>query len=393
MELATLEHFWPAISWGNLIVEIGDDIVIDSETLPDRMSVARIDYEEFYNEAYAYYDAHANVTPEHKFDETLPYLKGVSVSYRIGDANLPNRVAMIRKTGMVIYKHTFRGIRLKFAGAFVCVNEVGNTILRNMEPPRHDEWDLDRPEKGASRKYLNEYKNWLRKILLDLSPKVESTTLEVDELADYLPDSPTSETGSGKGNLTGEDASAFTATPNDINEPRIEIVTIPPRKPIEPNDKVPPENEGEGRDDGEGDSGADDNSKPEGENKGSDTENPEPPKSTGNRGGTPQPSAGNKKQLSLTSKAFADAKANEYIICLTSKTTTIVGVRVSLVGEDAFTEEISLQRARDRDTNQALSVSGNRIEEVDLAPNTLRRIAISFGDSVHYAVNIETYEV
>lgn len=395
LERATLEHFWPAISWGNLIVEIGDDIVINSETLPDRMSLARSAYEEFYNEAYAYYDAHANALPEHRLGQTLPHLKEVSVSYRIGEANLPNRVAMIRKTGMVIYKHSFKGLRLKFAGAFICDNEEGNTILRNMEPPRHDEWDVDRPEKGASRKYHNEYREWLRKILVELSPKIESKTLDVDELADYLPDSPTSDSGAGRSNLTGEDASAFTDTPDGVKEPEIEIVAMPPRKRVEPDTTAPPENDGDGVEAGDGDGGTGNAPKPESGKKGTgdNTDKPNPPKPTGNTGGAPRPSAVKKKQATLTYKAFADAKSNEYIVCLRSESATTVGVRISLVGEDAFTEEISLQTARDRDTNQGITVSGNRIENIELTPNVLRRIAVTFGDSVHYAVNIDTYEI
>lgn len=395
LERATLEHFWPAISWGNLIVEIGDDVVINSSTLLNRMDMARADYVEFYNEAYAYYDAHANAAPEHTFEETLNNLKEVCVSYRIGDINLPNQVAMIRKTGMVIYKHSFKGLRLKFAGAFVCANEVGNRILRNMEPPRHDEWDVDRPEKGASRKIQTEYRTWLRKILIELSPKVESKTLEVDELADFLPDYPTSDSGVAKGNMTGEDASAFTDSPQNIDQPKIEIVALTPRRQEVLDSTGLPDKNGDGRDNGENDEGTGNDPDPKGKNKGegSNNESAPPPKPTGNKGGAPHPTVGKRKQSGLTSKAFADAKLNEYIICLRSELTTTVSVRVSLVGEDDFTEEISLQGARDRDTNQVLSVNGNRIETVELTSNVLRRIAVNFGDSIHYAVNIETNEI
>ena len=395
LERATLEHFWPALSWGKLVVEIGEDIILNSETLPGRMSAARSDYEEFYNEAYAYYDAYANTVAEHRFEATLPHLKDVNVAYRIGEANLTNRVAMIRQTGMVIYKHAFKGLRLKFAGAFVCANETGNTILRNMEPPRHDEWDVDRPEKGGSRKYQSEYRNWLRNILVELTPKIESKTIDVDELADYLPDSPVSESGGAKGNLSGEDANAFTDTADEVNEPMVEVAMMPARKPQKPDDMSQPENEGDGRESGDGEKGTGQEAEPsEGkEGKGDDSDNPEPPPPTGNKGGAARPSAGKNKQSVATAKAFADAGTLEYVICLRSEKNVTVNVRVSLVGEDAFTEEINLQGARDRDTNQTLAVSGNKIEDVELVAGQLRRVAVSFGDSVHYAINIETNEV
>lgn len=395
LERATLEHFWPALSWGKLVVEIGDDITLNSETLPGRMSAGRLDYEEFYNEAYAYYDAYTNTQAEHRFGETLPLLKEVSVAYRIGEANLTNRVAMIRQTGMVIYKHAFKGIRLKFAGAFVCVNETGNTILRNMEPPRHDEWDVDRPEKGGSRKYQHEYRAWLRKILVELAPKIESKTLEVDELADYLPDSPVSESGGAKGNLSGEDANAFTDMPDEVNEPMVEVAIMPARKPQQPDETSQPDNEGDGRETGDGESGTGQDSEPSDgkEGKGDDYEKPEPPAPTGSKGGAARPSSGKNKQSIATAKAFADTNTLEYVICLRSEKNVTVNVRVSLVGEDAFTEEISLQGARDRDTNQTLGVNGNKVDDVELVAGQLRRVAVLFGESVHYAINIEINEV
>jgi hypothetical protein len=54
---------------------------------------------------------------------------------------------MVRKTGMVVFAKAFRSV-VPFCGIFICKNEVGNKLLRDMEPPRHDVWDPDHPEKG-----------------------------------------------------------------------------------------------------------------------------------------------------------------------------------------------------------------------------------------------------
>ena len=376
LERATLEHFWPAISWGDLVVEIGDDVVIDMDSLASHMEAARADalaspssfYAGFNEAAYVFYDAFMD--PHHTAEKELLRLKEVFAFFKVGDVGLPNQVAMIRKTGMVIYKHgSFRGLRLKFAGVFVCNSEEGNTLLRQMEPPRHDEWDVDRPEKGVSRVVKKEYHDWLRETLVSLTPKIEAKVLEIDELADYLPDTVTPDGGAGKDSPIEQSSQGTTDEPNEISEPVItETVGPTAKRP----DRDPGEKPQPPSDDPDLKDPTDANDK--------DTEDDEePPKK--------------KRPTVLFAKGFADAAANEYVIFLRSDQETSVTVAVSAVGEDAFTEEITLLRARDRDTNQELTVSGGKIEEVQLQNGQPRRLAVAFNDSARRAVTITTYEI
>lgn len=386
LERATLEHFWPAVSWGDLVVEIGSDITIDANSLASYMEAAHAEalantksiYSGFNEAAYAFYDAFTN--PQHTEEKELSRLKQVQAFFKVGDVGLPNQVAMIRRTGMVIYKHgSFRGLRLKFAGAFICKNEEGNTLLRVMEPPRHDEWDVNRPEKGASRAVKDEYHKWLRETLVALTPKVETKVLDVDELADYLPDTVTPDGGGGHGSPSDDSSQGSTDKPNEVSEPIITETTAPatqrPERPAgsepqQPTDATDPEPVDP-----------------------IESEPKEPAEPTDPDKENPSPPPVKKRPSVLFAKGFADAAANEYVVYVRSDQGTVIMVAISAVGEDAFTEEVSLVRARDRDTNEELVVSGGKIEELQLQPGQPRRLAVTFNDSARRAVTITTHEI
>ena len=374
LERATLEHFWPAIGWGDLVVEI-NDVVIDQHTLPERMEMARSEamasnpYFAGFNEAaYVYYDAYAH--HQHVETKTLKRLKEVKAYFKTGDADLPNQVAMVRKTGMVIYKHgAFRGLRVKFAGVFVCDNKEGNELLRQMEPPKHDEWDIDRPAKGAGRAVRKEYHDWLRETLVALTPKVESDVAAVDELADYLPDTISPDGQASKNRPDDESTEGDTQEPNEVSEPVIaERVGPTAKKPAhDPTDQPKPP-----------------------------TDDPEPPTEqnpTDADTDDDDEKPAKKKPVVLQAKGFADAQAGEYVIVLRATQATTVSVAVTAVGEDAFTEEVTLVSARDRATQATLAISGGKLEQIELPANQARYLAVAFNDFARRAVKIAAYEI
>ena len=82
-------------------------------------------------------------------NKTLPQLRDVSLYFHTAQTSLPKRVAMIRKTGMKIFEKPFRSI-LPFCGVFMCRNDTGNELLREMEPPKHNVWDPDHPERAQT---------------------------------------------------------------------------------------------------------------------------------------------------------------------------------------------------------------------------------------------------
>jgi hypothetical protein len=191
---SVLENFWPAILFGDLEVRVGK-IKITKRTLPKLLD----QFSEDKNfRAHLYYKAFTAAT--HHFEEDLPHLGKVEAFFTVGDPDLPKNIAMVRKTGMVIWTRPFRSSHAAYIGVFICRNKKGNEILREMEPPKHDIWDRDHPEKGANKAVENEYFGFLRECVGKLAPEDDSKVLNIPGLSRFLPDddeTPEEEFGSG----------------------------------------------------------------------------------------------------------------------------------------------------------------------------------------------------
>ena len=88
---------------------------------------------------------------------------------------------------MVIFHKRFHSL-LPYCGVFLCRNEDGNRLLREMEPPRHDKWDPDHPEKNAHKKTESEFISYIRDCIQKLSPPDTEKVLSIPDLSQYLPD-------------------------------------------------------------------------------------------------------------------------------------------------------------------------------------------------------------
>ena len=176
-----LENFWPAIDKGLLEATIGDVVVNrDSlESLLTRMS-KRKDFT-----AHMYY--HAMKKPLFHIPSKLEKIGQVEFFVSTGDPSFPNRVSMIRKSGMVIFQKRFQS-PTRFCGVFICEDQEGNERLREMEPPRHDVWDPNHPEKGQNRKIETEYVGFIRDSLRALADNDDAQQIEISELSRFLPD-------------------------------------------------------------------------------------------------------------------------------------------------------------------------------------------------------------
>jgi hypothetical protein len=176
-----LTNFWPAIHNGKLEAKV-DNTTISRSTLEGLLEKHSGD-EEF--TAHLYYKAFTDKDAV-KTVRTLPILGEVTLWLLKGES-FPKRVAMVRKSGMVIQHKTF-GSPTPYCGVFECKNDAGNKILREMEPPRHDEWDPDHPEKGAHKKTFAELRDFIRECVGQLAPVTADEVLDVPDLASLLPD-------------------------------------------------------------------------------------------------------------------------------------------------------------------------------------------------------------
>lgn len=113
------------------------------------------------------------------------------------DSGLPSSVALIRRTGMLITDDQqglkrFRGMR-PFAAVCRFVDHDGNTLLRRMEPPRHDQFEPDWIRELSERKHaaaaLRRVVEWIRQQIRDAAaPPLPAESVVLEELARYLPD-------------------------------------------------------------------------------------------------------------------------------------------------------------------------------------------------------------
>jgi hypothetical protein len=179
---AVLQHFWPAIARRKIEFQVGD-VLINYDTLAERM-------QEFSTEPE--FDAHlylrAFTAPDRReFSTEIPGLGRVQLYLATGTEEYPKRVALTRKNGMVVMPKRFNS-RKPYTGYFVCENKEGNEQLRSLEPPRHDTWED--PDRGTpeARRLVREAFAWIRQCIKELNPALTATSLDVPDLARYLPD-------------------------------------------------------------------------------------------------------------------------------------------------------------------------------------------------------------
>jgi uncharacterized membrane protein YgcG len=228
---SVLDNFWPAIEFGDIEVQVGDR-QISKATLPDLLEKFS-EKEDF--TAHLYYQAFKNPSlPPIKQD--LPILGECTVYLLAGSAEaMLKKVAMIRKTGMKIFEKVFRSI-VPYCGVFICRNDKGNRVLREMEPPKHDEWDPDHPEQGLHKKTHMELLNFIRSCIKKLAPADDGKAISVPGLHKYLPDD--DETAEESFDEAGPEQKAESfkrlLTPGKIEGRKIEA-----RKQMQPDQATP----------------------------------------------------------------------------------------------------------------------------------------------------------
>jgi uncharacterized membrane protein YgcG len=340
--------------------------------------------------AHLFYQAYK--TPTQRFDEHLPTIQECSLFLLAGDVDLPKKVAMVRRTGMVIYQRGYLRSLVPFCGVFLCRNEDGNRLLREMEPPRHDTWDPDHPERGANKKVETEYMSFIRECIRKLVPVDDSKVISIPDLNRFLPD----DDETNEESFDGSESSSKTETSQRSPLPP----TIPGRK-IDPrqqrmqpdNTKPPGEEEqtetgegegtghgaGKGSNSGNGGAGGGGGGQGEG-NAGT---------GTGDKGGVHSKPAVPVRYRTFAKKA--DSGVYSLVIVLQRKGTQQVNLVVSTVGDDQKAPaEISVARTED---GTAIPVVGEGVlGPIMLAADTAQRIEVTLCEPIRVAMEVSAHE-
>jgi hypothetical protein len=188
---ATLRHFWLSIYTEKLVVKIGDT-VIDKDSLdilmcahfPLLLDTVRSGDE--YNPR-PYYEAVKNTgsSPAYiKIDGDLPLLGKVSL-YVCKNKEARDGVVHMRKQCMFIYRARFYTRSYGYYAVFLCADEHGNKLLKNIEDPAHKKWEARRdPSKG--RAIMDEITDFITRSIQDLFVSDTGGPLGVTGLEKYL---------------------------------------------------------------------------------------------------------------------------------------------------------------------------------------------------------------
>lgn len=383
---SVLDNFWPAIDFGDLVVTVGSQR-IGRDNLSQLMNEFSVQ-EDF--TAHQFYQAYKS--PTHKFDECLPTVRECSLYVTAGDADLPKRVAMVRKTGMIIEKRGYLRSLLPFCGVFLCRNDDGNRVFRDMEPPRHDAWDPDHPERGANKKVAKEYMDFIRDSIRKLVPVDDSKVISIPDLSRFLPDDDDADEDS----FGGTDATVTEETAERSPLPEV----IPGRK-IDPQrqrmqpDGMSPEGEEDETEAGEGDGTG--GGPTEGKNDGD--------KGTGSGGGgkgdgsaTPQTGtekgAQSRPAVPVRYRTFAKASEVGVYHLVVSREKTGSGdliLHVATVGDDQKAPA-EIVVARTADGNDVPLAGPGVLGPISLPEVTAQHIEIRLSEPVRVAMEVTAHE-
>lgn len=99
------------------------------------------------------------------------------------------KIAMVRKTGMVIKEKPNYHIPAKYAGVLLIKGDDFNKELKRVENPTHTDWEFKRKKDvKVIKAALSQLDKWMNEKIKSISPFEDVESFDVDELSQFLPD-------------------------------------------------------------------------------------------------------------------------------------------------------------------------------------------------------------
>jgi hypothetical protein len=363
---SVLHNFWLTILHGNLEVTIrdGEEITISKDTLQRC-------FEEYdAGDSRFYFDA-VTSSSSNIFEQDLRNIGKVTLYVRKNDG-YPGRIMMVRKPKMLVQEKSYRVLREPYAGVFICENDRGNEILRDMEPPAHDKWDYARAVKGPAA--LRELDAFVKQSLKTMAESLTSEPEDIPGLDRYLPDSEErdympSEVGEAleeTGLSTGEESGREIGAEKEADMADTGTVI---RKSIVTNkqeDKVshiPPEGPGNG-------------------SRG---------RATGQKEGTDDGVRIKTSSISFRSFVHDTKRGMEYRLAITAHEDCEGAIRLVAIGDDG-SYPIDITWAKDARTGKVYEIGDSLIKDLSIEAGEKLKLAVKLPSANKYALGIETYE-
>lgn len=212
--VSVVENFFAAIWDGKLKVEINDNYVLEkssiskiyndenSKIIERLISNQKNEPDQFIHSRY-YLTAYQKGVEVFKEESQTTNLGLCELRIWVSE-NLPKKVCALRN-GMFITDN-LKGLKVfsdfkDFVAVFTCHDKKGNELLRAMEPPRHDDFEVDLlptpEEQKKGQKALKEISDWVRDCLKRHAKDPVSDVTEIDELKDFFGEEGNADTGKG----------------------------------------------------------------------------------------------------------------------------------------------------------------------------------------------------
>jgi uncharacterized membrane protein YgcG len=206
-----LENFFGAIWRGRLSVKVGKELIA-KETILEQFeqpgwetSLKGMKGEpEAFNNARCYLNALVGAEEVIVENQENRELGNCEVRIMVGD-QLPKRVAILRNgmfiTDQMDFLRRFGDFK-EFVAVVECQSQKGNELLRDMEPPKHDDFEPERlpaGEQAKGQRALSELGRWVRDMLKRYARDPVADVSDVRELADYFADESPDDQSTDKG--------------------------------------------------------------------------------------------------------------------------------------------------------------------------------------------------
>lgn len=374
---SVLTNFWMAVHAGDLVVNFKDK---DSNELIDQSSLEQMLLTHLPNDSYQYYLA--TINPTRKEEKSLPTLGNCELFLR-QDPNLIDKrdVLLMRLPKMVVKRRPFRVMNDGFVGVMICNNSEGNKLLRDMEPPKHDEWDYTlAPDKIIAKRALYELFEWMKSILKELANSSKTDPEEIPELDRFLP---LEDDGSGAG-LGFDDTKTWNGFQSDESPKEVSVSYKETENEIE---NVVQRFNAMKRASGVGQL---ESWQQDGSGGGTGT--------GGGQNSETSPTGDaiskiNTDSIKFRSIAVKDKTGNvEYCLILNPSTDQVGAINIIAVGDDS-NYAVSISSAADWSDNTLFETKGSMIKNIKLFKGKTRKIRLRLtNERIRYALGIESYE-
>ena len=365
---SVLKNFWAAIHSGDLIVEfLGEDEdaeVINASTLRTYLD----EYKDTEDNALPYYLAMTEIQP---IEKELNHLGLVKLYVKVGD-DLPRKVVMMRQPRMVVKAKRVYTLHENYAAVFICDNDKGNSILRDLEPPAHSEWDENRKE-GKYKNAIIEMDRFIRETMRAMNPQIDDQPEDIPGLSRYLWDIEERDDRANLNAPNGDntDKTTDTESPREVGASEDESNKLPKQTQSQNlavvnsshgTESPVPGNSGSGRPGGGGSGG-----EPGGNSSRMDTE-------------------------SFTFRSFVTKVSSglEYHVVINPLRDAQGSIRLMAVGEDGE-YPVDVNSAIDEQGN-SLEINESMINGIKLTKATPYKLAVKLNSGRRYALGVESYE-